>query len=103
MNRLLDNKKSGKVGDVLRDNLQSEARLSIISGLFSIYGFDALKKELNRVDNIRLLFSKLETSGAETFHFKGLNGDEFERRFKNRLNQTQIATECAAWLAKKRI
>ena len=34
------------------------------------------------------------------FIFKALNGDEFERRLKNQLNQTQIARECADWLAK---
>jgi SNF2 family DNA or RNA helicase len=31
----------------------------------------------------------------------GLNGDAFERRFKNQLNQHQIAKECADWLTKK--
>ena len=56
---LLDNKKNGKVGDTLRDNLQAGSNLAIITGLFSIYGFDALKKELNSVDQVRLLFSKI--------------------------------------------
>ncbi len=98
---LLDNKKNGKVGDALKENLQSGAHLSIISDLFSIYGFESLKKELNQIEKVRLLFSQIETSNEGAFNFQGLNGDEFERRFKNRLNQTQIATECATWLAKK--
>ncbi|MBE0437118.1 MAG: DEAD/DEAH box helicase family protein, partial [Methylomicrobium sp.] len=98
---LLDNKKNGRVGDTLRDNLQSGAKLSIISGLFSIYGFEALKKELSRVDKVRLLFTKIEAPKEGILHFQGLNGDEFERRFKNRLNQVQIAKECAEWLTKK--
>ncbi len=98
---LLDNKKNGRVGDTLRDNLQSGAKLSIISGLFSIYGFEALKKELNQIEKVRLLFSKIETSNEGALNFQGLNGDSFERRFKNRLNQAQIAAECADWLTKK--
>lgn len=98
---LLDNKKNGRVGDTLRESLQSGSRLSIISGLFSIYAFDALKKELNRIDKVRLLFSKIETSTEGKLHFQALNGDEFERRFKNQLNQTQIARECAEWLIQK--
>jgi SNF2 family DNA or RNA helicase len=98
---LLDNKKNGKVGDTLRDNLQTGSSLSIISGLFSIYGFDALKKELNRVDQVRLLFSKIENVPGDSLHLQGLNGDQFERRFKNQLNQHQIAKECADWLTKK--
>ena len=53
---LLDNRRNGKVGDTLRDNLQAGSNLAIITGIFSIYGFDALKKELNRVEQVRLLF-----------------------------------------------
>ncbi|MDR4516158.1 MAG: SNF2-related protein [Nitrosomonas sp.] len=98
---LLDNKKNGKVGDALKNNLKIGARLSVISGLFSIYGFEALKNELSRVEKVRLLFSKIEATKEGTLNFQSLNGDAFERRFKNRLNQTQIAKECADWLDKK--
>jgi len=42
---LLDNKKNGKVGDELRKYLTDGAKLSVISGLFSIYGFESLKKK----------------------------------------------------------
>ncbi|MEY3288680.1 MAG: hypothetical protein RLZZ419_922, partial [Pseudomonadota bacterium] len=98
---LLDNKKNGKVGDTLRDNLQAGSSLAIIAGLFSIYGFDALKKELNRVDQVRLLFSKIQNVPGDNLPLPGLNGDAFERRFKNQLNQHQIAKECADWLTKK--
>ena len=98
---LLDNKKNGKVGDTLRDNLQAGSSLAIIAGLFSIYGFDVLKKELNRVDQVRLLFSKIQNVPGDNLPLHGLNGDAFERRFKNQLNQHQIAKECADWLTKK--
>ena len=98
---LLDNRKNGKVGDTLRDNLQAGSSLAIITGLFSIYGFDVLKKELNRVEQVRLLFSKIQNVPGDTLAFPGLNGDVFERCFKNQLNQHQIAKECADWLIKK--
>ncbi len=39
---LLDNKKTGKVGNKLKEDIESSSKLSIISSLFSIYGFDAL-------------------------------------------------------------
>ena len=52
---LLDNKKTGKVGDRLKECLEKGSRLSIISSLFSIYGFEALGKELRRVESVRLL------------------------------------------------
>jgi SNF2 family DNA or RNA helicase len=98
---LLDNKKNGKVGDALKENLQAGAKLSVISGLFSIYGYESLKKELNQIENVRLLFSKLEITDEGGLNFQSLNGDSFERRYKNRLNQATIAKECANWLSKK--
>jgi len=97
---LLDNKKNGKVGDTLKENIHTGSRLSIISALFSIYGFEVLKKELNQVEHVRLLFSKIETTHEHHLHFQSLNGDQFERRFKNKLNQHQVAKECTEWLRK---
>ncbi|MDH5637442.1 MAG: SNF2-related protein, partial [Nitrospinota bacterium] len=99
---LLDNKKNGKVGDKLRTHLTNGSKLSIISGLFSIYGFESLKKELQNIDALRLVLSQnpvnrnLQEAGIAT-----LSGDRFELRFKNRLNQAQVAKECAAWMKEK--
>lgn len=100
---LLDNKKTGKVGDKLKENIESNSKLSIISALFSIYGFDALQKELSKVENARFLFSEPPTTTDETLPplFQELSGDKFERRFQNKLTQTQKARECAAWLSEK--
>ena len=100
---LLDNKKNGKVGDALKANIKSGGRLSVISGLFSIYGFECLKKELGKVEQVRLLFSKIQqpTENHESSRFHSLNGDRYERKFKNKLNQKKIARECAAWLEQK--
>jgi ERCC4-related helicase len=100
---LLDNKKNGRVGDALRDSFSPDSRLSIISGLFSIYGFNALKKELSRVEGARLLLSKIQISPASDGNIPpiNLNGNGFERRLRNKLNQMAIARECAVWLEKK--
>ena len=100
---LLDNKKNGKVGDALKENIRKSSRLSIISSMFSIYAYEALKKELGRVDKVRLLFSKISsvTNGSLNLKFHGLNGDKYERRFQNKLDQVRIAKECATWLSEK--
>lgn len=47
--KLLDNKKTGKVGDVVRESLGKGTKLSVLSGLFSIYAFETLKKELSKL------------------------------------------------------
>ncbi|MBU1059066.1 MAG: DEAD/DEAH box helicase family protein [Proteobacteria bacterium] len=100
---LLDNKKTGKLGDKLKEDIESGSRLSIISSLFSIYGFEALQKELKKVEGVRLLFSEPPNATEDMLSplFQGLSGDKFERRFQNRLIQTNIARECAAWFEKK--
>lgn len=100
---LLDNKKNGKVGDELRKHLSNGAKLSVMSGLFSIYGFEALKKELKSVDGARFLLfpSSSNDNGDDVVTFPMLEGDDFELRFKNQLNQMQIAKECSKWLAEK--
>lgn len=100
---LLDNKKNGKVGDELRKHLSIGTKLSVMSGLFSIYGFEALKKELKSVDGVRfLLFPTLSSdNGDNAITFAMLEGDDFELRFKNQLNQMQIAKECSKWLVEK--
>lgn len=45
---LLDNKTTGRVGDELGKSIKKDARLSMLSGLFSVYGYEALWKELSR-------------------------------------------------------
>ncbi|MBC8208822.1 MAG: DEAD/DEAH box helicase family protein [Desulfobulbaceae bacterium] len=101
--KLLDNKKTGKVGDVVRDSLNKGSKLSVLSGLFSLYAFEALKKELSRVDSVRLLVTKLLPAGAKKEHEQtvSLTGNQFERRFRNQLSNQRIARECAEWLKNK--
>jgi len=100
---LLDNKKTGKVGDKLKESISKKSRLSIISGLLSIYAYDALKKELAKIESVRFLFSEPALSIDETLSpvFQGLCGDRFERWLRNKLTQTHIAKECASWLSRK--
>lgn len=42
---LIDNKKNGKVGDVLKSSIINNSKLSIISGYFTIYSYNHLKNE----------------------------------------------------------
>lgn len=102
MTVLLDNKNQGKVIDALKESIQPDSRLSVASGFFSIYGYAALKKELARIDAIRLLLP-IGKNATETspFYLEGLTGGDADRRFRNTLNIAKIARECAAWLEQK--
>lgn len=107
----LDNKNQGKVIDKLKMDLKSGTKLSIISAYFTIYAFEALKKELEKIQSLRLLFSEptfvknkkdinreFKLSGS---YERGLAGDRYEMKLKNELKQTEIAKECAEWVRNK--
>ncbi len=108
---LLDNKTQGKVIDKLKSDLKSGSKISIISAYFTIYAYEHLKKELNKVENLRLLFSeptfiKEKKDIHREFKLKGsyergLVGDRYEMKLKGELKQSEIAKECAMWIKEK--
>jgi len=106
MTVLLDNKGKRKVGDALRKSIDADARLSVMSGLFSVYGYAALQKQFSKIDTLRLLIPSNNDGLAlsddkQPLKLTGITGDEGDRRFRNSLNLTQVARECAQWLNQK--
>jgi hypothetical protein len=101
MTVLLDNKGQGKVGDALAEGIQANAYISILSSLFSIYGYSALKRQLEHANVLRLLIPSNDTPGfagnAKPFRVAGLTGSDADRRFRNTLNMTELAQEAFAW------
>lgn len=108
---ILDNKTQGKVIDKLKEDLKSGTKVSIISAYFTIFAYQELRKELNKIDSLRLLFSmptfvkdkkdinrEFKLSGS---YESGLAGDRYEMKLKNELKQSEIAKECAEWIRTK--
>jgi SNF2 family DNA or RNA helicase len=96
---LIDNKKNGNVGDILKQNINANSKLSIISAYFTIYAFSELKKELINLKELRLLFT------TPIYQNNYLNNPLFvvdeEVTFKNSMQQVSIAKECANWIKEK--
>ncbi|RBP04960.1 helicase-related protein [Rossellomorea aquimaris] len=109
--KMLDNKRSGIVGDALKPYFKKDAKVAIMSSYFTIYAFEALKKELMKVDEVRFLFidptftSEKHTQGTtdidKTGREKRLSGSELEIKMRNELTQAKIAKECANWISAK--
>lgn len=99
---LIDNVTT-KVTDILTDTIQHNDKLSVMTGLFSIYAFDHLKNSLNKLESARLLFSQAKGFDALNVMspFGSLNGSELENKFRNQLNQKAIAKEFAHWIEEK--
>lgn len=102
-----------RVIDDLKTTLTPKSRLSIAAASFSIYAFEALKDELEQIDELRFIFTsptfnqeKVRKQKRE-FYIPKLNrernlyGSEFEIRLRNQLSQRAIARECADWIRRK--
>ena len=102
-----------RVIDDLKETIRKGSKVSIAATSFSIYAFEALKKELSSVDEFRFLFTgetftkEKAPKEAREFYIPRLNrerslyGTSFEVRLRNELNQQAIAKECADWIRKK--
>ncbi|QMU31367.1 helicase-related protein [Adhaeribacter radiodurans] len=110
--KLIDNVNT-RLGDDLKQEIKKGSRLAIAASSFSIYAFEALKKELKDIDQLQFIFTsptfieeKLQKESREFYiphiYNEGhLCGGEFELRLKNDLNQRGIAKECADWIREK--
>ncbi len=96
---LIDNKKNGNVGDILKQNIKANSKLSIISAYFTIYAFKELKKELMNIKELRLLFTS--PIYQNNYIKNPLFGVDEEVTFKNSMQQVSIAKECANWVEQK--
>lgn len=102
-----------RVADDLRGRLTAGSRLSIAAATFSIYGFEALKKELEQVEELRFIFTsptfvkdKIKKEKREFYiprlgRERSLYGTDFEICLRNQLTQKAIARECADWIRRK--
>jgi superfamily II DNA or RNA helicase len=114
--KMIDNLNETLVSD-LRDRLEPGSRLSIAASTFSLYAYEALKEELESIEELRFLFttpsftttSERSALAKERRQFyvpsrsaeNSLYGSEFEIRLRNKLTQRAIARECAAWVREK--
>ncbi len=104
-------------GDDLKANINGKTRLRIAASCFSIYAYEVLKKEMEKIESLEFIFTapafvpdevtdKVAKERREFFiprqqREKSLYGSEFEIRLKNKLTQRAIARECAHWIRRK--
>jgi superfamily II DNA or RNA helicase len=105
------------LGDDLKQTIKPGARLKIAASCFSMYAFEALKAELEKVEEMNFIFTSPTFTANEVtdkirkerkeFHIpkadreRSLYGSEFEIQLRNKLTQRAIAKECADWMRRK--
>ncbi len=107
------------LGDNLKQTIKPGSKLKIAASCFSIYAFEALKKELESIELLEFVFTsptfvpnevtdKFKRERRE-FHIpkaereRSFYGSDFEIQLKNKLTQRAIAKECADWMRRKAI
>ena len=103
-----------RLGDDLKQTIKPMSKVQICASIFSMYGFEALKQELSKIESLQFIFTNSifynnKEQNKETKEFKIdsnireklINGTEFEVRLKNELTGKAIAKECAEWIKKK--
>ena len=112
MPKQFDNLNS-KVVDDLKITLKRSSKVSIAAASFSIYAYEALKEELETIDELRFIFTSptfhKERASKEKREFfipklnreRSLFGSDFEVKLRNQLSQKAIARECADWIRRK--
>ena len=99
--------------DDLKTKLSKGSTMSVAAASFSIYAYEALKEELESVDELRFIFTsptfikdKAKKEKREFFipklnRERNLYGSDFEVKLRNKLEQKAIAKECADWIRRK--
>lgn len=108
------NNRTEKVWDDLKVTIQKNSKLYIAAAIFSIYGFDALKSVLSKIDSLQFIFTdptfvQADKDSREQKKFEintnkviqSIGGSEFEIHLKNEMKWRAIAKECKQWIEKK--
>lgn len=101
------------VADDLKIQLGKGGKVSVAAACFSIYAFEALKSELEDIDEFRFIFTspaftkEFSTKQKREFFIpklqreRTLYGSDFELKLRNKMSQRAIARECAEWIKQK--
>ena len=105
------------LGDGLKGTLKPGSKVKIAASCFSMFAYEALRDELEKVDSVEFIFTSPTFAHGEAtdkiskerreFYIprlereRSLYGTEFEIKLRNKLNQRAIARECADWIKRK--
>ena len=115
----MDLKVFDNITDIVRDDMKKSikkgSKVSIAAACFSMYAYQELKDELDKIDEFRFIFTSPTFINKHTekqkreFYIPRLNresslyGTEFEIKLRNEMTQRIIAKECARWVSHKAV
>ncbi len=108
--KIIDNINS-LLGDDLKETIKKGDKLKIAASCFSIYAYEALKDEFEKIESLEFIFTEASFIPSKVtdkikkeqkqFHIpnkeKYLYGNKFEIQLKNKLTQKAIAKDSVIW------
>ncbi|MBV6505162.1 MAG: RNA polymerase-associated protein RapA [Syntrophorhabdaceae bacterium] len=101
-----DNRTRGSVGDFLSANLHPDSEVAIVSAYFTIFAYQRLKEKLDSIKSLDFLFGEprflqaLDPNKTDKKEFQ-IEDDKLVIPLASRLQQRNVARECAAWIREK--
>lgn len=89
------------MADFLRDKLTSGSHLSVVSAYFTIYAYQALGDQLDKLASLRFLFGEpqfIQTLDPDKTDKKTFRIEDEGLTLSNRLQQKEVARRCAQWI-----
>ena len=103
---LKDNRKRGNIGDFLKQQINPDSKLSIVSAYFTIYAYQQLKDKLDNIESLDFLFGEptfiknIDPSKIDKKEFK-IEDDKLVIPIEKRLQQKAVAKNCSEWIKNK--
>ncbi|TDT63343.1 helicase-related protein [Fonticella tunisiensis] len=109
INKIVDNKQYLLAGEVLMENIEEGAKISIAAAYFTLYAFEELKNVMKKIDKLRFIFTEPAFVKVENKYLKEqvkqneerILGIEEENKYRNKLTTPYVAREFAKWLQEK--
>jgi hypothetical protein len=104
MHGIRDNHSRGSVADFLKLRVTVGSELSVVSAYFTIHAYQALRSNLDGIDRLRFLFGEPRFIGSldpEKTERKRFAIEDDGLELANRLQQRQVAFDCAKWIGEK--
>lgn len=79
--KVIDNRMT-KFGDNLKETIKPNSKLQVCASIFSMYGFESLKKELNKIETLGFIFT-------ESTFVSNIAGKKESRKFEIDLNSRE--------------
>lgn len=111
---MVDNKGDNTLRNVLKQHIKKDAKVAVASHYFSIYAFEALQKELQKVDHFQFLYTKqtfykeereikrqYHLQPKEDIQYPMYDGTPYEIKLRNKLASPAIAKMTADWIREK--